>query len=277
VTLTCFDVRYANGVAHLQLNRPDQRNTLIPPFWAELRALVEDIDREARARVILLSSTGRHFCAGLDLSVFDGGMFRAAEGGTEPGRKRAVLYQGIKSLQASFTAIERARLPVIAAVQGGCVGASVAMVAACDLRFATDDAFFLVQETNIAITAEVGTLQRLPKVMPDAIAREMAFRGMRLSAAKAERVGFVNDTFASYDELLAGATAVAEEIASKSPLAVWGSKHALNHARDHSVDDGLDAIAMWQAGMYFPDDCLEAMTAQRERRAPDFEDLRPIP
>jgi enoyl-CoA hydratase len=275
--LTCFDVRYDGGVAHIQMNRPEQKNTLIPAFWAELRTLVQEIDDEARARVIVLSSTGRHFCAGLDLGVFDGGMFRATDGGDEPGRKRAVLYQGIKSLQETFTAIERARVPVIAAVQGGCAGAGVAMVCACDLRYATSDAFFVVAETNIAITAEVGTLQRLPKVLPDAIAREMAFRGMRLPATRAEAVGFVNATFDDHDALLAGVSSIAQEIASKSPLAEWGSKHSLNHARDHSVDDGLDLVALWQAGMYYPDDCMEAMRAQREGRAADFEDLRPAP
>jgi enoyl-CoA hydratase len=277
VSLTCFDVRYDGGVAHLQLNRPEQKNTLIPSFWGELRTLGEEIDRDARARVIVLSSTGRHFCAGLDLGVFDGGMFRASGAGDEPGRKRALLYQGIRSLQETFTALERSRIPVIAAVQGGCVGAAVAMVTSCDLRYATNDAFFVVQETNIGIVAEVGTLQRLPKVMPDGVAREMAFRGMRLPAARAEAVGFVNATFDDHDALLAGVSEIAQEIASKSPLAVWGSKHSLNHAREHSVEDGLDLVALWQAGMYFPDDTKAALRAQQEGRAAEFEDLRPAP
>ncbi|MBL7487268.1 enoyl-CoA hydratase/isomerase family protein [Frankia sp. AgB1.9] len=277
MTLTCFDVRFDGSVAHLRLNRPEQKNSLVPAFWAELRTLVEDIDRQASARVIVLSSTGRHFCAGLDLGVFDGGMFRAQGGGDEPGRKRAVLYQGIRSLQATFTALERARVPVIAAVQGGCVGAGLGLVAACDLRYATRDAFFLVQETNLGITAEVGQLQRLPKVMPEGIAREMAYRGMRLPAARAESVGFVNAVFDDHEALLDGVSEIAREIAAKSPLAVWGSKHSLNHARDHAVDDGLDLVALWQAGMYHPDDCLESLSAQQERRSPVFEDLRPIP
>jgi enoyl-CoA hydratase len=277
VTFTCFDVRYEAGVAHLQLNRPEQKNTLIPAFWGELKTLVEEIDREARARVIVLSSTGRHFCAGLDLSVFDGGMFRAAGGGEEPGRKRALLYQGIRSLQDSFTALERSRVPILAAIQGGCVGAAVALAAACDLRYTTDDAFFLIQEINIGIVAEVGTLQRLPKVMPDAVVREMAFRGMRLPAARAESVGFVNATYPDHDALLSGVAEIAQEIAAKSPLAIWGSKHSLNHARDHSVEDGLDVVALWQAGMYFPDDTKESLSAQQECRPAEFEDLRPAP
>lgn len=277
MSLTCFDVRYDDGVAHLQLNRPDAKNTLVPSFWTELRELVESIDREARARVIVLSSTGRHFCAGLDLGLFEGGMFRAVGGGDEPGRKREVLYQGIRGLQQTFTSLEQARVPVIAAIQGGCIGAAVAMVAACDLRYSTADAFFVVQETNLGITAEVGTLQRLPKVMPDGVAREMAYRGMRLPAARAESVGFVNAVFDDHDALLSGVAEIAAEIASKSPLAVWGSKHALRHARDHSVDDGLDAVALWQAGMYYPDDAIESLRAREEARSPSFEDLRPTP
>jgi enoyl-CoA hydratase len=273
---TCFDVHYDGGVAYLRLNRPEQRNSLTPSFWAEFRTMVEQIDREARARVLVLSSTGRHFCAGLDLGVFDGGMFRATGGG-EPGRRRAVLYQGIRSLQETFTALERARIPVIAAIQGGCVGAGIGMVSACDLRYATRDAFFLVQETNIAVTAEVGQLQRLPKVMPEGIAREMAYRGMRLPAARAETVGFVNAVFDDHDALLAGVSEIAQEIAAKSPLAIWGAKHSLNHVRDHSVGEGLDLVALWQAGMYHPDDTLESLRAQRERRVPVFEELRPAP
>lgn len=276
MTLTCFDVRYEDGVAYLRLNRPEHKNSLIPSFWTELRTLVTDIDREARARVIVISSTGRHFCAGLDLGLFDGGMFRASDDG-EPGRKRAVLYQGIRSLQETFTAVERARVPVIAAIQGGCVGGGIGLAAACDLRYATRDAFFSLQETNIAITADVGQLQRLPKVMPEGVVREMAFRGIRLPADRAEAIGFVNAVHDDHDTLLAAVAEIAREIAAKSPLAVWGAKHAINHAREHTVDDGLDMVALWQAGMYHPNDSLESLRARKEERAPAFEDLRPAP
>ena len=275
--LTCFDVRYDGHVAHLQLNRPESKNSLIPSFWGELRRLVTDIDREARARVIVLSSTGKHFCAGLDLGVFDGGMFRANGEGDEPGRKRAYLYQGIRSLHETFLALERVRVPVLAAVQGGCVGGGLAMAAACDLRYATRDAFFLLQETNIAIAADVGTLQWLPKLMPEGVAREMAYRGMRLPAPRAEQVGFVNQLFDDYDALLAGVGEIAQGIAAQSPLAVWGSKQAITHARDHTVADGLERIALWQAGMYHPVDTKETLLAQKDGRAPEYEELRPVP
>jgi len=276
-TLTCFDVRYDGQVAHLQLNRPEQKNSLIPSFWAELRHLVEDIDRQARARVIVLSSTGKHFCAGLDLGVFEGGMFRAHGGGDEPGRKRALLYQGIRSLHETFLALQRSRIPLIAAVQGGCVGGGVSLAAACDLRYATRDAFFLLQEINIAITPDVGQLHWLSKVMPDALVREMAYRGTRLPAGRAEQVGFVNEVFEDHGTLLDAVAGIANEIAQKSPLPVWGCKHMINHARTHPVEDGLDLVALWQAGMYHPNDTKETLRARQEGRLAVYENLRPTP
>jgi enoyl-CoA hydratase len=274
--LTSFDVRYDDGVAHLRLNRPEQKNAITLPFFDELKGLVEEIDREARARVIVLSSTGRHFCVGLDLTVFGTGAFRRTADG-ELGRRRASFYQTIRKLQDAFTVIEQSRIPVIAAVQGACAGAALALVSACDLRYATQDAFFLVAETNLGFPAEIGTLQRLPKLMPEGVVREIAYRGTRLPATRAEQVGFVNETFAGHDALLAGVSEIARDIAAKNPLGTWGTKHLLNHARDHAVDDGLDLVALWQAGMYFPDDTLATLQARKEGRAVSYENLRPAP
>ncbi len=274
----CFDVAYDGAVAHLRLVRPDKRNALVPAFWTQLRTIVQDLDAGSRARAIVISSTGPHFSAGLDLSVIEGdGMFRAGSVSTEPGRKRALLYQGIRSLQETFTAIERARVPVIAAIQGGCVGAAVALAAACDLRYAAADAFFLLPEVGLGITPDVGQLQRLPRLLPDAVVREMTYRGTRLSAARAESLGFVNAVFDDHDSVLAAVSAIATEITANSPLAVWGAKHALGFAREHTVDDGLEQIALWQAGMYHPDDSLHTLQAQRAGRTPTFDDLLAAP
>ncbi|MCZ8377347.1 enoyl-CoA hydratase-related protein [Mycobacterium sp. CPCC 205372] len=275
--MTCFDVRFEGEVAHLRLNRPEQRNSLIPSFWAELRTLVQDIDRNARARVIVISSTGKHFCAGLDLGVFDTGMFRAGGEGDEPGRKRALLYEGIRSLPETFLALQRARVPVITAIQGGCIGAAVSLAAASDLRYATRDAFFLLQEINIAITPDVGQLHWLSKVMPDGLVREMAFRGARLAAERAEQVGFVNEVFDDHETMIAAVSEIASEVAAKSPLPMWGSKHVINHAREHSVEDGIDLVALWQSGMYHPDDTKESLRARQEGRTAIYENLRPAP
>jgi enoyl-CoA hydratase len=164
-------------------------------------------------------------------------------------------------------------MPVIAAVQGGCIGGGVDMICACDLRYCSEDAFFCVQETNLGMTADVGTLQRLPKLVPEGIAREMAYTGRRLPAARAREVGLVNGVYPDAAALLAGVLEIAKEIAARSPLAVWGCKEMLNYARDHSVADGLDHVATWQAGMFHGDDLAEAMRARAEGREPVYEDL----
>jgi enoyl-CoA hydratase len=277
----CFDFAYDGPVAHIRLNRPDALNTMSRTFWNELPELVRSIDDEGKARAIVVSSTGKHFGAGLDLSIFaggdDGASPLAPEGTPEVGRIRAYLRQFVLLLQESFTAFERARVPVLAAIQGGCIGGAVDLVTACDLRYATADAWFCVQEINIGMTADVGTLQRLPKIIPEGIAREMAYRGTRLSAARAHEVGLVNEVFDDHESLVEGVLAIAHEIASKSPLAIWGSKEMITYGRDHSVADALNYIATWQTGMFQSQDLLEAISAQGEKRDPDFEDLLPNP
>jgi enoyl-CoA hydratase len=180
-------------------------------------------------------------------------------------------------LQESFTALERARMPILAAIQGGCVGGAVDLVTACDMRYAAADAFFVVQETNIGMTADVGTLQRLPKIIPDGVARELVYTGRRMPADRALRVGLVNEVFPDHEALVAGVTAIATEIAAQSPLAIWGCKQMLVYTRDHSVSDGLAHIAAWQTGAFDSTDMAEAFTAKAERRAPVYTDLPPAP
>ena len=270
----CFDVELNEGVAHLRLNRPDARNSLGPAFWSELPATVRALDVDGRTRVLVISSTGAHFTAGLDLAVLEeGGLF--GNGGGEPGRARAQVREGIRRFQDAFTALEETRFPVVAAVQGGCVGGGLGLVSACDLRYASADAFFLLGETNLGITADVGQLQRLPRVMPEGVVRELAYRGHRLDASRAAQVGFVNQVFADHEALLAGVLAIASEIASKSPLAVWGAKRAIDYARDHTVADGLEQVALWQAAMYHRTDSAEAVGARRDGRTPTYADLPP--
>ncbi len=272
----CFDVEVLGKVAHVRLSRPDELNTMVPEFWRELPEIVTSLSDSGSCRAVVLSSTGRHFSAGMDLSVFASGDL---DGGAEAelGRQRARLRSNAIVLQWSFTALEKARMPVIAAVQGGVIGGAVDLVTACDVRYASADAFFVVQEINIGMTADVGTLQRLGKVSNEGFARELAYTGRRVPAQRALEVGLVQEVFPDQEACVAGALEAAQEIAGKSPLAIWGTKVALNYARDHSVDESLDQIATWQSGMFQPADMMEAFTAKAEKRAPEFPDLLPSP
>lgn len=272
-TYSCFDVSIDDHVAHVRMSRPDKLNSMIREFWNELPRLVAELDASGEVRAMVLSSTGRHFCAGMDLAVLSGGDDAIAGGDAETGRVRGRLFQSVLMLQDSFTSFEKARFPVLAAIQGGCIGGAVDMVCAADMRYATRDAFFVVQEINIGMTADVGTLQRLPKLVPDGVARELAYTGRRMPADEAMAVGLVNRVFESHDEMVGTVLGIAREIASKSPLAVWGSKEMLLYSRDHSVADGLRHIAAWQTGMFQPGDMIEAFGSGAEGREPVFGDL----
>jgi enoyl-CoA hydratase len=272
--LTCFDVTTQDKVGHIRLNRPEALNTMIPAFWSELPQIVTELSDAGDVRAIVISSTGKHFSAGMDLSVFTSSGL-SMDG--EPGRRNASFTLLVKRLQQSFTALERARVPVLAAVQGGCIGGAVDMVCAADMRYASADAYFVVQETNIGMTADVGTLQRLPKLIPDGVARELVYTGRRMPAARAAEVGLVNEVFDDHESLVAGVLEIAAEIAAHSPLTLWGAKEALVYARDHGVSDSLHQIATWQSGAFQPADMMEAFAAKGEKRAPVYEDLPPAP
>jgi enoyl-CoA hydratase len=268
----CFD-DIDEGVAHVRLNRPDELNTMVREFWTELPEIVTGISDSASARVIVISSTGKHFSAGMDLSVFG----EQPDGDVEPGRRQARLRSMVKLLQWTNSCLEKARVPVLVAIQGGCIGGAVDLATAADCRYASADAFFTVQEISIGMTADVGTLQRLGKVVPEGVARELAYTGRRMTAQRAYEVGLVQAVYDDHAALLVGTLETAREIASKSPLAIWGTKVAMNYARDHSVDDALDQIATWQAGMFQPADLLEAFTARAEKRAATYAGLLPEP
>jgi enoyl-CoA hydratase/carnithine racemase len=272
--MRCFEVEVEAKVAQVRMSRPDELNSMVPEFWAELPELIQRLSDDGGVRAVVLSSTGKHFSAGMDLSVFTGGNHREAG---EAGRVNANRSLVVLRLQESFTVLERARMPILAAIHGGCVGGAVDLVTACDMRYATEDAFFVVQETNIGMTADVGTLQRLPKLIPDGVARELVYTGRRMPAARALDVGLVNQVYPDQAAMLAGVTEIATEIAAQSPLAVWGSKQMLVYTRDHSVADGLAHIAAWQTGAFQPADMTEAFTAKAERRAPVYPDLPPAP
>jgi enoyl-CoA hydratase len=276
MTASCFTLEIDGGVAHLQLSRPDEYNTMNPAFWDELPLAVDDLDRSGSVRALVVSSTGKHFTAGMDLAVFTGGSGAAGLGGTaatETGRRHASLWMTVQHLQDSFSCFERARFPVLAAIQGGCTGGGVDMVTAADCRYATENAFFCVQEINIGMTADVGTLQRLPKLVGEGIARQWAYTGERVPAQRAKEVGLVNEVYPDHESMVEAVLATAKVIASKSPLAIWGTKEMINFTRDHSTADSLRYMASWQSGMFQPGDMLEEFTAKSEGRPASFEDL----
>ena len=271
-----FDVDFRGQVAHVALSRPDKRNSMNPAFWRELPAIVADIDGHARARAIVLSSTGPHFSAGMDLAAFGGGPSADGEAAKAARiRHGASFYDGATHLQRAFSCLEECRIPVLAAVQGGCIGGGVDLVSACDMRYATEDAYFTIFEINIGMTADVGTFPRLVKLIPEGVVRELAYTGRRMAAAEAKEVGLVNRVFADQEALLAGVFEVAEQIASKPPLAVYGCKRMINYSRDHNTADGLDYVAIWNASFLQPAEMQEAMRAGREGRSGEFVDLPP--
>ena len=247
---------------------------MIPSFWTELPKIINEISEEGKARAIVISSTGKHFCAGMDLAVFTGGGLSDGEK-TERGRRNALTRESALHLQESFTCFERARMPVLAAIQGGCVGGAVDMVTAADMRYATEDAWFCIQEINIGMTADVGTLQRLPKIIPEGVARELAYTGRRMPAQRALEVGLVNEVFSTHELMVEAVLEIAAEIATKSPLAIWGTKESINYTRDHSVADSLNFIATWQAGMYQPKDMASVLRSAIQKEEPEFDDLPP--
>lgn len=273
---TCFNVETKDKVAHIQLKRGDAFNTMNRAFWNELPQIVNKINDEGSARAIVISSTGKHFSAGMDLSVFTDGQ-GVAGGGGETGRVRANLRSEVHRLQKTFSCLDEARMPVLMAVQGGCIGGAVDMSTCADMRYATKDAFFVIQEINLGMTADVGTFPRLCHLLPQGLVRELAYAGRRLSAKKAYDLGFVNELFDTQEQMLNHVLELAGEIAMKSPLAVHGSKVMINYARDHSIADGLDYIATWQAGMFNPTaDMMESFKAKQEKRAPVYDDLLPL-
>ncbi len=267
--LTCFSLDTSDHIAHLVLSRPEAMNTMNPAFWRELDAVLTQLHASSDARVLVISSTGRHFSAGMALDTFAGSITlddQSAEG-------RAAIFDLLAGMQATFTKLETLRIPVIAAIQGGCIGGAVDLVTACCLRYATADAFFCIQEINIGMVADVGTLQRLPKLMPLAVVKELAYTGRRLNAARALAYGLVNEVFDTPEALLAGALQCAKEIAAKPPVAIWGTKQAVHYARDHSVDDALKQMGWLQGAIWSNQHVREAVTAMKEKRAGSFPDL----
>jgi len=294
-----FQLQRDGSIAHLQLSRPERLNTMAPDFFPALRDSVRALHDEGSTRVLVVSSTGKHFSAGMALDVFAGSPQPAAAPVTDrrdpngeaqreaigalmsmldtsTPRARLSFQESLRRLIDCFSALDEARFPVICAVQGGCIGGALDLATACDIRVCSADAFFTVQEIHIGMMADLGVLQRLAKIVPPGVARQMAYTGERVDAKRALEVGLVNAVLPDAGALLDHAMALARQISAKSPLAVTGSKMALNHARDHGTAAALAQMAVLQSAIFDTAEMAEAIAAWKAKREGEFASLTPI-
>jgi enoyl-CoA hydratase len=263
---TPFNVSREGAVAHVRFCRPHAANSMIPAFWERFPLAVRELDAAGDVRALVISGEGKHFCSGMDLATFQNGELRPDDG---PAAREAFVHT-VRRLQDAISSVSRARFPVIAAIQGACIGGALDLVSACDLRFAAEDAYFRIEEINIGMMADVGSLQRLPHLLPDAILREMAFCGTTLRAPQAAALGFVNSVS---PDPLAAAMQAAAAIATRAPLAMTGSKRSLDFAREHTVSESLEQAALLQSAIWSTPDVIAAITARAARNDATFVSL----
>ena len=268
-----FQLSVDAGIAHLRLNRPERMNTMAPAFFPALRDAVQGLHDDASARVLVISSTGKHFSAGMALDTFAGDGLGLS---TATARERLSFQDNLRKLMACVDVLDTVRLPVLCAVQGGCIGGAFDLAAACDLRYCTADAFFCIQEINIGMAADLGVLQRLPKLIAPGVVRELAYTGERLGAARALELGLVNAVLPDVDALLQHTLKVAASIAAKSPLAIAGSKLAINHARDHGTAAALHQMTLLQSAIFDSAEMALAIDGWKAKQPGHFAPLSPV-
>ncbi|MGH8381242.1 crotonase/enoyl-CoA hydratase family protein [Pseudomonas sp.] len=264
-----FKVELNDNIAHVQINRAQKYNAMNAAFWSEIVEIFKWIDDTDAVRAVVISGAGKHFSAGIDLMLLAS---VANELGKDVGRNARLLRRTILRMQASFNAVDNCRKPVLAAIQGYCIGGAIDLVSACDMRYCSKDAQFSIKEIDMGMAADVGTLQRLPRIIGDGIMRELAYTGRTVEADEALRIGLVNRLYDDYEALLEGVFAIAGEIAGKSPIAVAGTKEMLSYMRDHRIDDGLEYIATWNAAMLQSTDLRVAVAAHMSKQKPEFAD-----
>ena len=266
---SAFKVELSNSIAHVQINRPEKINAMNAAFWREIVEIFQWIDETDAVRVVVLSGAGKHFSSGIDLMLLAS---VASELGKDVGRNARLLRRKILQMQASFNAVDTCRKPVLAAIQGYCLGGAIDLIAACDMRYAAADAQFSIKEIDMGMAADVGTLQRLPRIIGDGMLRELAYTGRQFGAEEARSIGLVNRVYPDQDSLLAGVMEIAHEIAVKSPIAVTGTKAMISYMRDHTVNDGLEYVATWNAAMLQSNDLRVAIAAHMSKQKPEFVD-----
>ncbi len=261
-----ISVTLEGHVAHVELARPGKFNAMDKAMFEDLGDTFRKLGHDPAVRAILLSGQGKHFTAGLDLE-YAASQFPPAQ---DAGRAAEARLRHIEWLQASFNAVEATRVPVVAAIHGGCIGAGVDLVSACDLRVGSADCFLQVAEVDVAITADLGTLQRLGYLLPHGILRELTYTGRRMSAEEAARYGLLNQVHPDRESTIAAGLDIARTIAAKSPLAVAGAKRSLNYSRGRTVEDGLAQVGLWNAATLVSADLGEAIRARLGKTQPSF-------
>lgn len=265
--LVSLKVDRAAAVAEVTLLGPSKGNAMGPDFWRELPLVFEALDADPEVRAIVLTGSGANFSYGLDLPAMMGGWAPMLGGDAGP---RTAFLKEVRKLQDGVTAVAESRAPVIAAVSGWCIGGGVDVIAAADIRLASADAKFSVRETKVAIVADLGSLQRLAGIVGEGHLRELALTGKDIDAARAEKIGLVNDVYADQEAVLAAARTLAEEIAANPPLVVQGVKDVLALNTRQRIADGLRYVSTWNAAFLPSKDLGEAVQAFMERRKPEF-------
>ena len=267
---SCFDVIFDNQLAHIILNRPEKRNSMTTDFWKEFPEIVSDINQEGIIRVIIISSTGPHFCSGLDLSIFQSDLLDINK---EKANKAILLNNYIEILQNALNILQECRIPVISAIQGACIGGGLDLVCASDIRLGTKDSYFSILETKLGLVADIGTFPRLVKLIPDGLVRELAFTGRNFNSNEAKLSGFLNNVYHDQKSMTNAAFELGREISYNSPTVVYGCKEAIKFSRDHTTAEGLDWIKMWNSAMFNMKEVEESFKAKIEKRTSNFDNL----
>lgn len=251
-------------VAWVTLNRPEKQNAINQAAYQSFLDELPKLDADPEVRVVVVKGEGKHFAAGIDLAD----LASITQNPSAAGREQ--LRQAIMKLQDAMTVFERCRKPVIAAIQGACIGAGVDLACVCDIRLCSADAFFSIRETRMALVADLGTLQRFQTITGEGWTRELALTGRDFKAQEALAIGFVTHVYDDYEQLLAEAGKMAEQIAANAPLAVQGAKDLMGFTRDYGVDAGLRYVAQKNAAMLHSEDLMEAVAAFMQKRPPEF-------